>query len=182
MVQLPASAGGGVLAATFDAEGLAAWLLPAAGSLEKLGADSQVGQLCCMQCRFDMCSLPALVYHMPLLLLCNDPQQQPGRPHYATLTLLPPVCPTLRALQPAARRLGGFQVPRDIYSMSLSPCGRWIATGACWGCREAAGSCAWRLAGAGMRHAACCLCGCMHNPCCLAWRHCSSIVPMCSPI
>ena len=90
MVQLPASAGGGVLAATFDAEGLAAWLLPAAGSLEKLGADSQVGQLCCVQCPVDMCSLPALAYRMPPLLLCNDTQQQPRRPHYGTLTLLPP--------------------------------------------------------------------------------------------
>lgn len=46
--------------------------------------------------------------------------------------------PAASSLQPAARRLGGFQAPRDIYSMSISPCGRWIATGAAGaacGCR-----------------------------------------------
>lgn len=39
-VQLPD--GGGILAATFGAEGLAAWLLPAAGSLQALGTAAQV--------------------------------------------------------------------------------------------------------------------------------------------
>lgn len=44
VVQLPASAGGGLLAATFDAEGVAAYLLPGTGDVQTLGSSSQVGR------------------------------------------------------------------------------------------------------------------------------------------
>lgn len=49
VVQLSASAGGGLLAATFDSEGLAAWRLPAAGSVEKLGVASEVRAVLLLQ-------------------------------------------------------------------------------------------------------------------------------------
>ncbi|KAI3437592.1 hypothetical protein D9Q98_000045 [Chlorella vulgaris] len=62
---------GGVLAATLEAQGVAAWLLPAAGEVGRLGPASE----------------------------------------------------------PAAVRLGGFQILRDVYSIAISPDCRYIASG-----------------------------------------------------
>ena len=116
-VDLPAAAGGGILAATFDAHGVAAWLLPPAAAMQTQGL-GQVG------------GWAWLLVAARVTTSTFQPAQPPGAVDCSCLHVSAKmsVFPPLR-LQPAAVRLGGFQAPRDIFSMALSPDGRFIATG-----------------------------------------------------
>jgi hypothetical protein len=142
---LPPERGGGLLAATYDVHGVAAWRLPAAGAVQALGP-AQVWGVRVYGVLVGMCvggwiaastfscflsvgapvlprltCNPALAHPQPTMARAERPPPPPPPTHTHTHTHTLP--------QPPAVRLGGFQGLRDLYSLALSPDARWLAAG-----------------------------------------------------